>query len=50
MIFVEILLTDEDFQRLELVRQSAGEKDLSCEEYASLLLTKELRRLHPELQ
>jgi len=43
----EFYLSEEDTERLFAAKEDAGKEDLTGNEYAKELLSKELHRLHP---
>lgn len=49
MVTFEFILTDEDFDRLFILKQKDGLDNLTGNEYARELLEKELRRRYPKI-
>lgn len=45
----EFYLSEEDTERLFAAKEDAGKEDLTGNEYAKELLSKELHRLHPAI-
>ena len=48
MVKFEFYLSDDDFDRMILVKKKMGKDDLTCNEFAHELLHKELYKLQPK--
>ena len=49
MVKFEFYLSEEDFDRLSVIKKQKGKYDLTFNEFAKELLKKEIYRLHPTI-
>lgn len=47
MVKFEFYLSEEDFDRLSVIKKQKGKNELTFNEFAKELLKKEIHRLHP---